>query len=228
MALSDNILAYWNLNNNGSGGVSLVDSTGHNNTLTNNGGVALGSGKIGNGSASFNGSNDLSLSAFPISSGNFSISLWAKTASSDIGVSIGSFNYPDSGGWRLYSQNSDLIYAIVDDNGYSYTGLGSLTNINDGDWHHLVVTYDGTNSLIYLDGVQVQSLATTFTSFAGFPFGIGYDGQSLYSDAQNDEVGLWSRAISSSEVLYLYNSGSGRPYPFELYYNNATNNGNWG
>jgi hypothetical protein len=57
MALTDSILAYWNLNNDGSGGVSLVDSTGNGYTLTNTD-VTLGTGIIG-GDGVFNGSSSV-------------------------------------------------------------------------------------------------------------------------------------------------------------------------
>lgn len=39
MPLNNNLLAYWKLDNNGSGGVSLVDSTNNGYTLTNNNNV---------------------------------------------------------------------------------------------------------------------------------------------------------------------------------------------
>jgi hypothetical protein len=59
MAITDNILAYWNFDNDGSGGVSLADSTGNGNTLTNSGGVTLGTGIIA-GDAVFDGASYLS------------------------------------------------------------------------------------------------------------------------------------------------------------------------
>jgi len=74
MALIDNILAYWNLNNDGSGAVSLVDSTPNANTLIANGGTAptlgtgiIGGDAVGNGLGYFTSTNSFDFS------GDFSI-----------------------------------------------------------------------------------------------------------------------------------------------------------
>ena len=37
-----------------------------------------------------------------------------------------------------------------------------------------------------------------------------------------DEVGVWSRALSSSEIAQLYNSGSGLSYPLSLVNSSTT------
>jgi len=47
MAIRDGLSAYWNFNDDCSGGVSLADSTGNGYTLTNVGGVTLGTGVVG-------------------------------------------------------------------------------------------------------------------------------------------------------------------------------------
>jgi hypothetical protein len=36
----------------------------------------------------------------------------------------------------------------------------------------------------------------------------------LFFDGTIDEVGIWNRSLSSSEVSELYNGGSGASYPF--------------
>ena len=45
------------------------------------------------------------------------------------------------------------------------------------------------------------------------PFTIG-NFVGLFYDGLIDEVGVWNRALSGSEVAELYNGGSGDPYPF--------------
>ena len=83
MALADNLLAYWKLDDDGSGDVSLVDSTGNGNTLTNVGGVTLGTGLI-NGDAVVSGGNYLSDTIDLAGATDFTYSVWVKYNSADI------------------------------------------------------------------------------------------------------------------------------------------------
>jgi hypothetical protein len=72
----------------------------------------------------------------------------------------------------------------------------------------------------YLDGSSLGTAGAVPQSFNGY-WRIG--GSILTSwpnisggsfNGSIDEVGIWSRALTSSEVTSLYNSGSGRQYPF--------------
>ena len=42
----------------------------------------------------------------------------------------------------------------------------------------------------------------------------GFGGASQYFAGTIDEVGIWSRALTSTEVTSLYNGGAGFQYPF--------------
>jgi len=84
-------------------------------------------------------------------------------------------------------------------------------------WHHIVITWDNsiTDYKIYVDGVS----RTTYTGTHGSPslitseiLGIGKDysiPEGAYLDKLLDEVGIWSRELTSEEVTLLYNSGDG-------------------
>ena len=237
MALIDGILAYWNLNDDGSGGVSLVDSTGNGNTLTNNGGVTLGTGIIG-GDAVFNGSDYLTLSGSPVTTGNFSLSLWFNSTQLGDGgyrgMVCGSFDGATStGGWRIWTDGGGgtLFFDRVDDSGYSYAS--SSNSYDDGAWHNAILTYDGSVALVYVDGAVVISIPTIFSTYGNYNFELGFSFDE-FAIGQQDETGLWNRALSQAEVTSLYNGGAGLTYPFAqtptstLYYNNAENDGDWG
>jgi hypothetical protein len=225
MALIDNILAYWRLDNDGSGGVSLVDSTPNSKTLTNNGSVALGPGKI-NGCGIFNGI-DQSLSTATVNLNNLpqvSMQAWVKTEDTDTDTHF-------FGSWSTENGNQILFYNPTEAIFYTNeVGVSSFTPINDGNWHHLVGVYDaieGTQTF-YIDGINVGSapvssnLISTTVPF----FGIGDSGQGTYLNGSIDECAIWTRALTSTEVTQLYNSGNGLSYPFGLFYFNAAVNGN--
>ena len=82
-----------------------------------------------------------------------------------------------------------------------------------GAWHHVVhtFTYDGTNTLmsVYRDGVSTPGALNIagFPTFTEINFGNARDGQSRGWDGMIDEVAVWSRALTTSEVQGVYNLG---------------------
>ena len=83
-----------------------------------------------------------------------------------------------------------------------YNGL----NLNT--WNHFVMTYDGSTLELYHDGVSVGTQAangfitsTTETLYMG---NLVFQTTNFYLGGQLDDVCLWSRALSSTEVGNLY------------------------
>lgn len=95
---------------------------------------------------------------------------------------------------------------------YASNALISNTTINDGIWHYLVGTYNGTSSSIYIDGVNVGSSPKTNNLSLGsntFKIGVNYtDG--LFFSGSISSVQTYNRALSASEVLQNYNAMKGR------------------
>ncbi|MFY0690256.1 MAG: choice-of-anchor D domain-containing protein, partial [Cyclobacteriaceae bacterium] len=74
-------------------------------------------------------------------------------------------------------------------------------NINDTDWHHLAVTYDGTTLVIFLDGVLIgQSDIALNTATSDFVLGetVANGGQNI--NAKIDEVRIWNVVRTPSEI----------------------------
>ena len=218
--------AYWNLNDDGYGGVSLVDSTGNGNTLTN-GDSALGAGIIAGG-ASFNGSGGLSIAnaQMPDQSSAFSVSFWVKTTEET--EIIGQWQV--GGSWVFTSSSGNAYVSLFNNNGGP--SISSGVSIIDNNWHHGVLTFSGSVATFYLDGTSkgTYSYSPYFTNRALY---IGYV-DNLIWNGSIDEIGVWSRELSSQEVTKLYSNGSGNTYPFPqpatqtLYYNNSQEDGDWG
>ena len=228
------ILAYWNLNDNGSGGVSLVDSTGNGYTLTNNGGVTLGTGIIA-GDAVFDGTNNLSNFSFtPPGTGDFTYSCWVNPDNLD-----GYYDYVSSrntGGLSITSVPTDGGYSagqiIVYLNNYGFVINGSVATIPANSWSYLVFTCESEVGKLYING-SLDSTGSMPNGITNTVFAIGSSADPFgfeFVVGQVDEVGVWNRALSSTEVSDLYNDGAGFTYPFtqSLYYNNAEADGDWG
>lgn len=227
MALTDNLVSYWKLDETSG---TRNDSHGTNH-LTDNNTVLYGTGKQGN-CADFERTNSEYLSIADASQTGlemttaFSTSLWMNMESSapvDNNMGLMSKTGRVSGGWMLgyrnYPSGNDNIYLEVWNGGsvtYAYTGD---LNLSTATWYHIVTTFSSGTFKLYINGVdttwtKVGSDTTATDGNAVFNLGkLSTDGASCF-DGLLDEVGIWSRALSSTEVADLYNSGSGLAYPF--------------
>jgi len=86
----------------------------------------------------------------------------------------------------------------------------SVSVISNNNWHNLSCVYDGATKKIYVDGAEVGSKAytqTLRTGQTGERIG-AYGGgtPSYYFNGRIDEVRVYNRALTSIEILDLYNA----------------------
>ena len=98
---------------------------------------------------------------------------------------------------------------------YGKTSASGGIPINDGNWHHLVWTYDGTAGTsasinMYVDG-QNQYSNATYSSFWSYEIKFQYFGKptsaNTYFAGSMDEVAYFNSILSPSDVTAIYNSG---------------------
>src|SRR3989338_244988 len=101
-----------------------------------------------------------------------------------------------------------------------YTGsfqiLTGNTSINNGQWHQVVGTGNGTLNSIYVDGVNDGELSTTGTPNIKIEALASRD--DTYSPSQGytgllDDVRIYNRALEASEIAELYAYTGGTPPP---------------
>ena len=97
------------------------------------------------------------------------------------------------------------------------TGMGS-------GWHHVAVTNDLTNYVVYVDGVQVYTKASAARDFTGQTMFIGAQAKTQAPNerfpGKFDEVRVWNRALSALEVAIVKNGQStGTESGLVVYYN---------
>ena len=195
-SLHNGLQAFYNLSD-------LTDSSGNNRTLTNNGGVTFGAGKIGN-AAVFDGLSYLT-NSFNISNYNaLTISMWIKAT--NYGEIF--FGIPSQAGGNIYiSNHTGNIACAFRDN----EDVTNSFNLADGEWHHVVSSLDNNSNIrLYADGSLLE-LAENTNAALSDSGSVGYIGawEGLYgaSTGQIDAVGIWNRALSDGEVALLYNDG---------------------
>lgn len=223
MSLTTNLVSYWKCDESGTS--NALDAVGSNPGVSQ-GGATHGSGIIGNGlvcALSGNKYFKISDTGLPIGAGARSISCWVNFSSLPTGGSNAIFfNYGTAGVHEEInfgiSESSGSMLPIIDDFGHATTGTNLSLSLST--WYHFVMTWDGSGGyLIYKNGSLNQTVALGTTSPNTVLGGIGGlggrgDGNNQQITGTIDEIGIWSRVLTSAEVTTLYNGGAGLQYPF--------------
>jgi hypothetical protein len=204
-------IAYFKLGNNGSGGVSLVDSTGNGYGPSNNG-ATLGSAPFvgSSGSAQCQGGTFLDSNVAVPTNASYSVSCWVNNTNfSDSSHFLGEVF--DNGFMFQSDLGGILFFSSGPSNPIPYTPL------SDNTWYNVVGTFSGgtKTASLYINGSLVGTTTNPLGSgVAGFGIGARPNGDYPLEDGLLSEIGIWNRSLSANEVLALYNAGSGLTYPF--------------
>ena len=116
------------------------------------------------------------------------------------------------------SQNDYALFLLGDLTGCIKTSDGAEHFLHTGfvppagQWTHIALVYDGSNEIVYANGIEVGRLAVSGNiASEGIPFFIGGRNgdspyNSLYINARIDEVEVFDRALSQAEILSIHNS----------------------
>jgi hypothetical protein len=141
---------------------------------------------------------------------NFTVECWIQRATNTLGGSIfgiGTGSY--LGGWLLALYNDGTL-ALFDN--YNNETVESPVGVADSFWHHVAATKSGTNVFFYVDGSGYSTgpLTKPLVYLGGAIIGgFIHDGviyESFYGSI--DELSIYNRALSASEIQAIYNSGS--------------------
>lgn len=91
----------------------------------------------------------------------------------------------------------------------NYRAVSANNVITYGDWNHVTVVLSGTAITLYHNGLQVATSALGGDlGDSAVPFRIGYRGDQIGTiKGSVDEVIIWDRALSSNEIMQVYNWG---------------------
>ena len=205
---------------------------GNANDLTvnaNNGvvyGASLTTDRFGNSNNSyfFNGSSHIETTYAGILGANKrAVSFWAKTSDATnpmTGVSWGkSESFPNTG--KKFGCEFNIFSS-----GLTIDGADCAITYNtpsahaDNNWHHYVYQMDSASLLnqvqIFMDGVLVTSVATDFrgtSTMITLPnynvwFGKMDNGLPYYFNGSLDDIAIWNRKLTPTEITALYTGSS--------------------
>ena len=151
------------------------------------------------------------------------VSAWVKAI--DLGTDwaivtskFSSQNWSDGWGLFHWGGHADELGFIVftDSGGTAYAYVTGTVSLNT--WTHIVGVYDGVNVKFYIDGAEVASQAKTgniLNNTTSMDIGAGKTGSGTNEPFEGniDEVKVWDRALSTTEISEIYtNESVGKNY----------------
>jgi len=170
-------------------------------TYTGNGSTQKITGYIRKGAA-FNGSSSRidASNSFPTGNSARSISFWMHSSGYLNGGVLGYGAASSNQAFEFYVASNSLLmtfYAVNANINYA---------LSANQWYHVVATFDGTNFIAYVNGSNVYSDTRTLNTGTG-TFRIGgvpWNNSGEFFSGKIDQVRIFNKALSSSEVTTLY------------------------
>lgn len=234
MPIITSLQGYWKFDE-ASG--NAADASGNGNTLTNVNTVTYSNSpaKLNNAahlakaSSQFFSLADASQTGLDIV-GDLTFNGWIYLATS-ISGSGNDYNiinkYSSSGQksymFRLMENDTLRFQCTFDGSTDTFGGVSWVTSIST--WYMVTCVYNAAAGSVafYVNGVQQGTTQTGFSTsiFSGSsPFLVGdrlpAGDPTTNFDGSFDEFGIWSRALTTTEITQLYNSGTPLPYPFTV------------
>lgn len=155
---------------------------------------------------------------------NFTVSAWLYQTSIPQTESVFMVKGKRSGTDVVaYELGSDINTAnsigfVVSSTGANFQSISSGT-YNLKAWYHYVAMYNRTHLSLWVNGTQLTTVAYTSTLYnSGNPVWVGMgnvnDGVYKQFNGMIDELAVWNRSLTATEIQSLYNGGSGLAYPF--------------
>jgi len=136
----------------------------------------------------------------------FSISFWLNMS-----ANTNNQAFVGKGGNGQYEIREDgttqKLFFRISVNGGTTDSLDSTTILSLNTWYFIIATWDATNMIIYLNGIQDAIKGRTGTGdTTTTPFYVGCRASGIIcSNSMIDEVRFYNIALSSTEVLQVYN-----------------------
>ena len=220
MAILDNLLTCLELDE--TSGTTAQDAHTTNSDGTTTGATVNQTGII-NKAYDFDGTDDfvdIDNNTIMDGLGAFSVSQWVKTDTT--AGELASFGSDQQIRLSFNGATPRKFKGDIDVNETTRQTVTGTTTVVTGTWYHLVMTYDGTDQKLYVDGgLEDTNNNTSLTlknasqiiTIGGWGFGSSVI---LDWDGLVDQTAIWDRAITAAEVTTIYNSGSGLAYPFTI------------
>ena len=203
------LVANYSLNGNGS------DATQFNNDATLDAAAVASTNRHGWGANAITGYATAD-NSIALQSDNTTISFWAKPntlPASGEAYLLSNGGYQER--WKIsLPSHGKPVFTTYATACCSDMDAGNGNVLVVGQWKHVVMTHDGVNDKIYMNGVLVNTKASAGPLHkTKYPLGIGYDpiDKANFFDGSLDDIQIYSRALSDVEIAALYAAQSPAP-----------------
>jgi hypothetical protein len=222
-SIAPKIIMHLDGNGNIANNAILADSSENSNNVVtaynvNGTGLSYQAGKLGQ-AVNLDGVDDYINDTIAPSSTYkaFTIESWFNAAST-----VGTITAINSGGAagsgigicpasNAYCTQNSFVGNIVD-KGVLKTTLYTTQAYNDGNWHHGVLSYDGSVARLYVDGVEKANATLNYNLSWPTTYAVAGSGTGAHWSrftGKLDEIAIYNRALSANEVTARYNNGNG-------------------
>jgi len=217
---SDNLIGWWKLDE--TSGTTAYDSSGFQNHGTLSSGFSFSSnrisGKLGTtlqfsginmGNTFINVPNTSSLSSL---SSEVSISFWIKDE--DVASSTGYLAHENNNGWAIEDRRYTVFPGPTDISANRNNLSVSADFVNNSNWNSMVFTRSDNLLMIYKNAQVIQSITVgtsntilTPTNSLTIGFTQHSGGGSRYLKGSIDDVRVYNRVLTTSEIQSIHNQG---------------------
>lgn len=213
-APTNGLIGYWSLDE--ATGTKAYDYSGNKNTGTYFATSSWADGRLGGAAVFASSTNYINIpyKALFFPTTGFTVSVWvyvnAWPSQSTGIVSNAQFN---NGGYQIGLNADGCIQGGVSGNGTTF-GFTQTCNTGIKQWIHYVYTSDGTNQWLYKNGSLLNISSSTLPYNNGYALQIGGSSQGGWTgnvfNGKIDEVRIYNRVVSVTEVTSLYNAKSAK------------------
>jgi hypothetical protein len=190
---------------NEGGGTTVADASGNGNAGTVEGAAWVPIGRMG-GAMEFDSANDWVRvpDANSLDVTRVTVSAWIKPKL--IAGRWRSVLFKERAGgisYGLYAHNTRTNQPSAEIWTTAATAVPGGSQVTDGQWTHLAMTYDGAFARLYVNGVQVGQAARTgnlFVSDGAMRIGNNAIWTNEFFDGVIDEVRVYNRALDAAEI----------------------------
>lgn len=198
----------------------IVDSSPYSNNAASNGSTQEKQGINENPCAFFNGyGNYIKIDNAPIFEPQIlSVELWAKSSNPGESFSYllakGAQNC-DWASYAIFTDDNNGICFYISSESQVIKSPNPGSNIWDGQWHHIVGTYDQTTVRLYIDGVEIQDGTQTNSSIL---YNLSHSNDLIIGNFLGscklpysgyiDNVLIWNKVLTDEEIYQHYVLGS--------------------
>ena len=139
--------------------------------------------------------------------------------------------------YNVFADEGNFHFQVTDDGGTpNKASLIVANTFTNGQWHHVAVTFDGTNQNVFIDGELLASQQPDVTTLATSPSGPSYigafaPGDGYFFNGTLDDLRIYNEAVPLDKVAGLQSilgidTSKASQTPYLIYYTVTDASGN--